>query len=375
VKSFQRSAFSSQLGAGADVWQAILPAGGLSSPPGGLKGRLQPGLAATRKPGKITRREMLTASVAVAGAAALTACNREQRPLVPSRVSIVRAPAYDQRIYDTVRRILDDHNVDVRGRDVVVKPNLVEFEPESFINTNPLLVHAAVEAFRARGAASVRIAEGPGHRRNTLDLADAAGYFKIVPKFEDLFIDLNLDEVTHVTLPGQFSRLGKLYLPNTALRTDLLVSMPKMKTHHWVGATLAMKNLFGLVPSGVYGWPKNVLHWAGIAECIADLHAAFPRQFAIVDGIVGMHGNGPIQGTAKYAGVVVAGRDPVAVDATCCRIMRINPNRIPYLSLATAGVDAQISEQNIRQSGEAIASVATPFDLIPEFQSFRLENG
>jgi uncharacterized protein (DUF362 family) len=323
---------------------------------------------------KITRRELLAASAAIAGAAALTSCNRVQ-PLVPARVSIVRAPAYDQRVYETVRRILDDHNVDVRGRDVVIKPNLVEFEPESFINTNPLLVHAALEAFRARGAASVRIAEGPGHRRNTLDLADAAGYFKIVPKFEDLFIDLNLDDVTHVHLPRQFSRLGKLYLPNTALRAHLLVSMPKMKTHHWVGATLAMKNLFGLVPGGVYGWPKNVLHWAGIAESIADLHAVFPRQFAIVDGIVGMQGNGPIQGTAKRAGVLVAGGDPVAVDATCCRIMRINPYRIAYLQLAIGDVEAQISEQNIRQSGESIAAVATPFDLISEFQAFRLENG
>jgi len=240
---------------------------------------------------KITRRELLAASAAAAAAAALAGCNREQ-PLVPSRVSIVRAPAYDQRVYETVRLLLEEHRVDVRGRDVVVKPNLVEFEPESFINTNPLLVHAAVEAFRSRGAASVLIAEGPGHRRNTLDLADAAGYFKIVPKFEDSFVDLNLDDVTRVNLPRQFSRLGKVYLPNTALRAGLLVSMPKMKTHHWVGATLAMKNLFGLVPGAVYGWPKNVLHWAGITESIAALHSAFPRQFAIVDGIVGMRRRG-----------------------------------------------------------------------------------
>lgn len=323
---------------------------------------------------QITRRELMAAS-AGAAAAALAGCERAPQALIPSRVSIVRAPAYDQRVYTTVRQLLDDQNVDVRGRDVVVKPNLVEFEPESFINTNPLVVHAAVEAFRARGAASVRIAEGPGHRRNTLDLADAAGYFKVVPKFEDLFVDLNLDDVTQIQLPRQFSRLGKLYLPNTALRASLLVSMPKMKTHHWVGATLAMKNLFGLVPGGVYGWPKNVLHWAGIAESIADLHAAFPRQFAIVDGIVGMQGNGPIQGSPKTAGVLVAGSDPVAVDATCCRVMQINPYYVPYLRLATGAVDAQISEENIQQSGETIASVATPFDLISEFQSFRLENG
>jgi len=328
------------------------------------------GLTATLK---ITRRELLAASTALAGAAGLSSCNQDQ-PLIRSRVSIVRVPAYDQRAYQAVRLLLEEHQVDVKGRRVVVKPNLVEFEPESSINTNPLLVHAVMEAFLARGAASVRIAEGPGHRRNTLDLAEAAGYFKIVPDFENVFVDLNLDNVTRIRLPRQFSRLGRLYLPHTALGADLLVSVPKMKTHHWVGATLAMKNLFGVVPGGVYGWPKNVLHWAGIAESIADLHAAFPRQFAIVDGIVGMQGNGPIQGRAKFAGVLVAGSDPVAVDATCCRIMRINPFQVGYLKLAIEGFAGTISEQNITQSGESIAAVATPFELIPEFQSFRLEN-
>jgi uncharacterized protein (DUF362 family) len=317
----------------------------------------------------LTRREWLAAS---AGTALLGGCGVE-RPVVPSMVSVVRAPVYDQGIYETVRNLLREHRLEVSGRRVVLKPNLVEFEPGSSINTHPLLVHAAFEAFRGMGAASVRIAEGPGHRRNTFDLADAAGYFKTVPRFEDVFVDLNLDDVTRVRPASQFSRLGPLYLPNTALGADLLVSMPKMKTHHWVGATLAMKNLFGLVPGGIYGWPKNPLHWAGIHESIADLHAAFPRQFAIVDGIVGMEGNGPIQGTPKPVGVLVAGRDPVAVDATCCRIMRIEPFKIVYLRLASSG-ESNLMERNIRQIGESPSTVATPFELIPEFQSLRMEN-
>jgi len=312
---------------------------------------------------KFTRREWLAATLATSGGAAVLAGCGKSLPMAPSTVSIVRAPAYDPRIYETMRRILEDHRVDVRGRSVVLKPNLVEFEPGSSINTHPLLVHAAWEAFQARGASSVRIAEGPGHRRNTLDLADAAGYFEVIPHFEDLFVDLNLDDVTRVRPSRQFSRLEKLYLPNTALDADLLVSMPKMKTHHWTGATLAMKNLFGVVPGGVYGWPKNPLHWAGIEECIADLHAAFPRQFAIVDGIVGMEGDGPIQGVPKPVGVLVAGHDPVAVDATCCWIMHIDPYKIGYLRLAAGDADSHILEQNIRQTGENIADVATPFAL------------
>ena len=319
----------------------------------------------------MTRREWIAGA---AGTAVLAGCaGRKPEPPRPQMVSIIRAPAYDQRLYDTVRRIFADHRLDVRGRNVVLKPNLVEFEPGSSINTHPMLVHAAYEAFRAMGAASVRIAEGPGHRRNTLDLADAAGYFHTVPGFEEVFTDLNVDDVSRVHLSRQISRLGKLYLPNTVLGADLLVSMPKMKTHHWVGATLAMKNLFGVVPGGLYGWPKNVLHWAGIEECIVDLRSAVPRQFALVDGIVGMEGNGPIQGTSKAAGVLVAGSEPAAVDATCCRIMRIDPSKVGYLRLA-AEAGAQIAESGIRQTGERIAAVATPFALIPYFRSYRIEN-
>jgi uncharacterized protein (DUF362 family) len=269
-----------------------------------------------------------------------------------------------------MRRVLAAHRLNVRGRRVVLKPNLVEFEPGSAINTHPMLVHATLEAFRELGA-SVAIAEGPGHRRSTLDLADAAGYFQAIPDFENIFTDLNLDELSPVRLPHPVSRLRSLYLPHTVLGSDLLVSMPKMKTHHWAGATLSMKNLFGIVPGGVYGWPKNVLHWAGIHQSIADLHSLFPKHFAIVDGIVGMDGNGPIQGQPKAAGVIVSGRDPVAVDATCCRIMQIDPTRIGYLTLA-GGLEG-IAEENIQQIGEKPDSVATAFELIMEMRGLRRE--
>ena len=311
------------------------------------------------------RRDFLIGAAATVG---LAGCRRTAAPRPRAPVNITRAAAYSQDIYDTMRRVLAGHKLNVRGRRVVLKPNLVEFEPGSVINTHPMLVHATLEAFRALGA-SVSIAEGPGHRRSTLDLADAAGYFQTIPGFEDIFTDLNLDEVSRVALPHAVSNLGSLYLPHTVLGSDLLVSMPKMKTHHWVGATLSMKNLFGIVPGGVYGWPKNVLHWAGIHQSIADLHSLYPNHFAIVDGIVGMDGNGPIQGRPKPAGVIVSGHDPVAVDATCCRIMQIEPSRVEYLTLA-GGLEG-IAEKNIQQIGEKPDSVATRFELIMELGDLR----
>jgi uncharacterized protein (DUF362 family) len=322
---------------------------------------------------KITRRQLLAGT---AGSLFLQSCARQQAANVPNPnapkplVAVVRAAAYTQELYDTVRRILVDQRLNVKGKRVVLKPNLVEFDRNTAINTHPMLVHATLEAFKSLGAADVRIAEGPGHRRNTLDLADAAGYFDTVPGFEDLFTDLNTDEISRHSLRQPFSKLRDIYLPNTILGADLIVSMPKMKTHHWVGATLSMKNFFGIIPGGVYGWPKNVLHWSGINECIVDLSRVPGRTFAIADGIVGMEGNGPIQGTPKHCGVIVAGRVLEAVDATCSRIMGIDPNKVVYLNAPDCA--HYNDESAITQTAESPRAVRTDFKLLKEFADLRL---
>ena len=315
----------------------------------------------------INRRYFFLGSFAVA-----LSCSRvaqSSRPRV-SRVSVLRVPSYSVDLAAIVRRILIEHQVNVAGKKILLKPNLVEFSPHAPINTHPVFVGAVREAFHALGASDVRIAEGPGHRRMTLDMASAAGYFSNVPKFEKVFRDLNLDQVSEVRLNRPFSTLSRLYLPHTVLDCDLLVSLPKMKTHHWTGATLSMKNLFGVVPGNVYGWPKNPLHWAGIDECIADLHYLFPRQFCIVDGIEGMEGNGPILGTRKMAGVIAAGSHPPSVDATCCRIMQIDPQKIGYLKLVERR--SQWNSDAIQQIAESISSVETSFALIPDLEHLLL---
>ena len=125
--------------------------------------------------------------------------------------------------------------------------------------------------------------------------------------------------MTLVAVPNAlgYSRLRELMLPVTLHRADLVVSMPKMKTHHLAGVTLALKNLFGVMPGICYGWPKDVLHHAGIPESILDIAATVRPHLAIVDGIIGMEGDGPIMGTPKASGVLVMGTNLPAVDATC----------------------------------------------------------
>src|SRR5512144_2225865 len=100
----------------------------------------------------INRREFVAGAL---GSMALAGCARP-RASRQAAVTIMRAATYSQDLYDIVRRLLDEQKLDVRGKRVVLKPNLVEFEPASAINTHPLVVHAALEAFRALGAAEVR---------------------------------------------------------------------------------------------------------------------------------------------------------------------------------------------------------------------------
>ncbi|HXP84479.1 MAG TPA: DUF362 domain-containing protein [Bryobacteraceae bacterium] len=286
-----------------------------------------------------------------------------------SAVAIVKAAAYSDDLASRMLEGIRACGLDVKGQRVLLKPNLVEFDSATCINTDVSVVAAAYEVFKSLGASEVLIGEGPGHRRDTYAIAEMARYRGELSGFDDLFVDLNRDDVSPVE---GFADRGRIYLPNTALRADLIVSLAKMKTHHWAGTTLSMKNYFGLVPGSVYGWPKNELHLVGIPTSIVELTRLFPRSFAIVDGIVGMEGNGPIQGTPKPVGVLVMGRDLPAVDATCCRIMGIDPGKIEYLQMADDQNLGHVDESRVEQRGEPIAAVRTNFQLIPAFHSLRL---
>ena len=323
----------------------------------------------------ISRRQFLVTAAAAAPAVVTSACASREEPWdrsayrkpATSRVLIARAADYGIDLADLVGHAIRQFGLAVAGKRVVLKPNLVEFDPANVINTHPALVGAAIDAFRRLGAREVVVAEGPGHRRDNEYLLTASGLWDLLRRRDVEYVDLNFDDVRPVRAGSRFTRLGQLMLPQTVLGADLLVSMPKLKTHHWAGVTLALKNLFGVIPGAVYGWPKNVLHWAGLNESVIDIQSTIPvPQFAIIDGIVGMEGNGPIQGTPKAAGVLLLGNDPVAVDATACRVMGLLPEKVEYLSRAGTML-GHMEASKIQQLGEAVDGVKTQFVVLPEF--------
>jgi len=301
---------------------------------------------------------------------------RETPALLPpfsrpdSRVAIRRVPNYQSDIAAVLYETLREFDLPVRGKVVLLKPNLITLDPLGITNTNPAVIAAARESFLRLGASEVFIGDGSGIDRDSQAILESMRLREFTRPLAKIFVDLNVDDVERLRFRTRASRLKELYFPKILLRADFVVSMPKLKTHHWAGVTLSLKNMFGAVPGACYGWPKNVLHWAGIDPAILDINAAVRPDFAIVDGIVGMEGNGPIQGSLKPAGVLILGDDPVAVDSTSVRVMGLLPEKVKHLAQA-ATLLGHIEPQKIRQLGESITDVRNPFTVLHEFRHLR----
>jgi len=301
---------------------------------------------------------------------AVKAVGQLRQPPPFSAVHIARANDYNADLAGILQGQYQHfkERVPLKDKRVVLKPNLVEFHRDKVINTNPLVVSAVIELCKREGAAEIVVAEGPGHWRNVEYLVAESGLGDVLKQHGISFIDLNHDEPVKTPNLGRLTGLDYLYLSRTVAKGEVLISLPKLKTHHWAGATLSLKNLFGTLPGICYGWPKNELHWRGIDNSIVDIALTRTPELAIVDGIVGMEGDGPLNGTAKPFGALIMGCDLLAVDATCCRLMELDPEQIGYLVLGHAKKLGRMHEAEIPQLGEAIASLARPFETVPHLQ-------
>ncbi len=318
-----------------------------------------------RNPEEVSRRDFCRGALAAGAGLALVGC----APLVDdggqtASVAILRG-AYDADLVGVIRAGFDlAPPPPVAGRRVLLKPNLVDLPREGRpATTHPAVVLAAVEAFRALGAAEVIVGDGPALQRDGWEIADAIGLSPLLADAGVQFVDLNHDELVRVENLGGNLGLEQLYYSRSVVTADVIVSMPKMKVHHWLGVSLSMKNMFGTLSSLAYGWPRNMFHIRGPHNAILDFNLTRPADYAIVDGIVGMEGDGPIHGTAVDVGVLVMGANSAAVDATSARIMGLRPESIEYLRRA-AGLIGPVGEAAIAQLGEPIAAVQRPFQLL-----------
>ncbi len=315
---------------------------------------------------KFDRRGWLIAGAVATGAIVGANWLRNAWPNEKAGVFLARNQRYDGTLVRTIRDGLIAVGLlpeVIRGKRVLLKPNLVEPTRSSpQMTTHPAMILATAEVFRGWGA-TVAVGEGPGHVRDTEMALVESGVAEALDSLKLPFSDLNYQEVAFRPNAGQACKLTGFYFPQSVLEADLIVSLPKMKTHHWMGVTLSLKNMYGVIPGIKYGWPKNVLHHHGIPQTVFDINASLPPTIAVVDGIVCMEGDGPIMGSAKPMGLVGIGLNPTAVDATLARIMGMEPRKIPYLALA-ANQLGPLDDRHIDQRGETWQGLESPFKLL-----------
>src|SRR5689334_625289 len=121
-----------------------------------------------------------------------------------SQVAILAAEKYGNALRDTISRGLKLFRLEVAGKRVLLKPNLVEFDPKGVINTHPAVIEAAVDSFKTLGAKEVLVAEGPGHRRDNEYLLTASGLYDVVKDHRVTYVDLNTDDVRLLDLKSSF---------------------------------------------------------------------------------------------------------------------------------------------------------------------------
>jgi len=264
---------------------------------------------------------------------------------------------------------------DVRGRRVVLKPNIADHAPDKPIQTDPRLVEALVLHLKALGAREIVLAEGPPHNRDTELLFRQTGFEALAERQGVALIDLNYDDFRPVRNANPRASLREFHVPATVLSADVLISVAKMKTHRFAGVTLSLKNMFGILPGTKYGWPKNILHWNGIPQSICDINGTIKSHFSIIDGVVGMEGYGPLLGTARKAGVLVMGANALATDATAARVMGLDPERVDYMSMAQRAGLGSLRRQDIAVAGPKVEQVRTDFALDAEFAHLRAPRG
>lgn len=247
-----------------------------------------------------------------------------------NKVVIRKCAEYDlQEVYDQISDIWEKcEGPEVSGKKVLLKPNiLIDSDPSKAICTHPVVVEAAIRLLQSKGAI-VLVGDSPGAMARGFK-GEKSGILQVCQQTGAAWVDFAKDP-TELNL-----RKGKIKIASVIKEVDIIISLPKFKNHGLVYFTGAIKNTLGLVP-GFTKAKQHALHSDRISfsELLVDLNEAVTPQFFIMDGIVGMEGPGPGQGTPVKIGLLLGSSNPLALDIIASRIAGYNSNDIPTNAVA-----------------------------------------
>ncbi len=283
-----------------------------------------------------------------------------------AEVSIVRCSDYDsERVHRSVRRAVDllgGIRAFVKAGDrVLLKPNLLKARPpDAAVTTHPEVVRAMIRLVReAGGEAAVGDSPGMGDLRRVCEKAGILGVVN-----EEGAVLADPDDAVPVKNEGRFKHFE---VSRRACEADAIINLPKLKTHGMTTLTGAVKNLFGCVPGRrKVQWHFNTgVNHDLFMRMLVELCALLKPRLTIMDAVVGMEGNGPGSGDPRPIGVVIAGQDPVAVDAVSGLLVGVLPERLPVLRAAAAAGIGETRLERIRILGEPLSAVAVKHFRLP----------
>jgi uncharacterized protein (DUF362 family) len=278
-----------------------------------------------------------------------------------TRVSVVKVSGRDSaQVAAGVRQAVENAGglADLirPGMRVMIKPNMVAppTSAEAGACTSPLVCQAVADVVSELGARPV-IAESSARGADTEAAYRIMGYEALRRQGYEV-VDLKQDKTVQVRLAGG-RVLREIITFELVTRMDAIISVPVMKTHDQGQITLSLKNLKGLVSDG----DKRRIHLEGMFEGAVDLVSHFRPVFTVVDAIVGQEGMGPLLGMPVEMGLVLAGRDLVAVDSIAGRIMGFAPQEVPITKAAADRGLGTLDESRIEVVGEQVADVQRRF--------------
>jgi uncharacterized protein (DUF362 family)/NAD-dependent dihydropyrimidine dehydrogenase PreA subunit len=279
-----------------------------------------------------------------------------------STVALVRCPGYEaDQVLDALRRgieLLGGLDRFVRsGERILLKPNILAGEPpEKAVTTHPSVLAGCVRLFR-RGGATVYFGDSPG-RESQARGARLSGLQAAAIASGATLADFRTSQPL-VSAEGRFET--SFPVARAVHEADGLVNLAKLKSHQLTRLTGAVKNLYGCIP----GRRKILYHlrYQDVHEfCgfLVELNLSLPTRLHVLDTIVAMEGNGPRSGDPKTVGALLLSDDPVAVDATFCRLIDLDPEILPTTTAGSRAGLGYYREADIEVIGDPIEALRTP---------------
>lgn len=277
-------------------------------------------------------------------------------------VSIVRCEDYadaKKAVYAALELLGGIGKFIKKGGRVVIKPNLVSRKkPSEAATVNPAIVRAVIEAAKSRGA-SVTIAESPGGPYSAAYLKSVYAECGMNEAIKGTGAKLNFDTgFKEISFP-EGKTVKSIPIIDPILNADLIISLPKLKTHAMTSYTGAVKNMFGTIP----GTHKAELHFRlddrdAFCSMLVDLFQCVNKTpvLSIMDGVWGMEGDGPTAGQKRHIGVIMASMNAHALDMAACKIIGYAPDDVPTLKEAVSRGLVCASPEELELIGDDINS-------------------